>query len=155
MTEEREIRRLRQLWQRLEAPEAVDDGAASRDPETEAALVMLRGAWAALEAPKPPDRLVRPERPGPSPILAAVAAVVTALLTALAFGDRSPGPDFREATRAAVVDTATETATNAEVETGPVVRTRALDDGVLEIKRGRLRLLLVPARDHDENQPDH
>lgn len=133
---------LRALWSRLE-PDAIDDGDdRSRDPRTEAAMAWMRAAWTAIEAPAaraaaPVIPLSSARRRSISPALAAVAALLLAILSVVAFHQEATveeTPGARAEIGAAPAPVPTESITSRITPTGD-----------FELKKGRVRLVLVKA----------
>lgn len=135
---------LRRAWSELEAPEP---DAAQADPQTLAALGWMRGAWAELEAPALPESLQRPpaqpgpvqDRPAPARGLRArsqeLLALAAALVTALVLGALQQRAS--RSTRSIETPLAGVTAQLEPVQVTP------LGDGELELRRGRVRLVLI------------
>ncbi len=153
MSEEKDEKSWNELWRKLETPDPIDGDDRARDPRTAAATAWMKAAWGALECPAPPVAR-RGRRLRFPPALAAVAALVLALLGALAFqqGNSGSRPPVHEIARDLG---ATEDATGTETAKVAVGR-RVTASGEIELKKGRLRLLLVsptpnPPEDPEEN----
>lgn len=138
------LEEIRRAWSELEAPEPE---AAQADPETLAALGWMRAAWAELEAPALSKGTQRPtilpepvlDGPAPGPNLRArskeLLALAAALVTALVLGALQQRAS--RSTRPIETPLAGVTAQLEPVQVTP------LGDGELELRRGRVRLVLI------------
>ena len=126
------LEEVRRAWFELEAPEP---DAAQADLETLAALDWIRAAWSELEAPALAEDQHRPPVPNlrarSKQLLALAAALVAALVLGTLQQQASRSTPSKETPLADVT---------AQLEP---VQVTPLGDGELELRRGRVRLVLI------------
>ena len=116
---------LRKLWQQLEAPAPDGPG----DEATKAAVAWAQAAWKSM-APEAPQSRPR-QRPRPKlllPVLLPIAASAAALMLWIGLDQRTPKP---------VPPAPTSLTASAPAHPRPIA------DGSLELRRGRVRLILI------------
>lgn len=167
---EGEFDALRAAWQELKGPDLTDSEEAGRafgeraDPETEACIDWMVGAWRGLEREDPegiapPSHLATPRRSLRQLALAyalpfAAAASLIVLVRGLASNGRFPGEERSSGTQLARIDSSAHELNRSAPENTSVLTHRATSvlthqatlraDGGIETRSGRVRFIFLP-----------
>ncbi|MGK0219967.1 MAG: ferric-dicitrate binding protein FerR (iron transport regulator) [Planctomycetota bacterium] len=116
---------LQRLWQQLEAPAPDGPG----DEATQASVAWAQAAWKTITpAPRAPKLRLRPRRQLRPLLLMPVAAAAAALLIWIGLDRRATKP--------------TQPSQTSLTASAPM-RAHPISDGSLELRRGRVRLILI------------